>query len=429
MLVQFSFGNFKCFRRETTLNFVASRTKGYEYYSHQTPFKYSLLRSLVVLGPNASGKTKLFDAIKFMCDVVCPPNRYKNIPAYDYWQSTYDSFRLNTQASKDDSFFEAVFILDNIQYRYGFNLNKSKILSEWLYAKASREALVFCRDSDGITIKGKYINEKVFDTIKSAKMIADPVLLLSVLGTFNDPLSLKIVNFFKSITVLSANDLKPISVLNQDDAKKSIVSFLRSFDINIEDINLHEMEEDEIPDKIKALLKSSKSGRLYDGINTTHKVYNDLYEYSDTTTFSLENDESFGTNRLLSLSWPIIKSLREGSILFIDEIDSGIHTNIVKAIIMLFYMTKSKAQLICNTQNTSLLNSEIPDNGKKLFRKDQIYLVNKNRYGESELLPVTTFKNDLRSNLENIYLNGELTGVPYVQLVNLLNLIENSCNE
>lgn len=96
-----------------------------------------------------------------------------------------------------------------------------------------------------------------------------------------------------------------------------------------------------------------------------------------------------------------------------DEFDSGIHSYVVKAILEMFYKAPSSAQLVINTHNTSLLNSK-DENKKNLLRKDQIYITNKNRYGESTLMPVTEYRDKLLSNIEKNYLDGNLTGVPSV---------------
>ena len=164
-------------------------------------------------------------------------------------------------------------------------------------------------------------------------------------------------------------------------------------------------------------------GKVYDGFHTLHKVYNELYERVDSTKFSLEKDESFGTNRLLGMAWPIISSLRNGTLLLIDEFDSGIHSYIISKIISLYYNSSSTAQLIVNTHNTALLSAK-DEEGQKLFKKDNVYVVNKNRYGESSVMPITDYSNELRSNLEKYYLNGDITGVPYVDTESLLNEIQ-----
>ena len=89
----------------------------------------------------------------------------------------------------------------------------------------------------------------------------------------------------------------------------------------------------------------------------------------------------------------------------------------------MFYRCKTKAQLIINTQNASLLRYKTEDN-QKLFVKNQVYIVDKNRYGESTLTPLTDFSGDMRSNLETLYLDGDFGGVPYVSISSLMEYIQ-----
>ena len=430
MLIQFSFSNFKSFKDETILNLIAPNTAKYGYYTHKTNFNSSVLKTVSVYGANASGKTKLFEAFDFMKSVVCPPRGKDKIPVLDYWQTKYDSFRLNTCFSQENSCFEVVFTMDNIQYRYGFELNHNEIVAEWLYLKTKREINVFSRGLNAkITYNGKHFNAKVADNIISANMISSTASFLAILGAFNEPLATKIVDWFKDSIVISANDIRsslkyPIPVLADVNHREKIVSFMRAFDFNIEDINLHELPVSEIPEKIREMIgEDNLKGKLFDGINTLHKQYNELYEREKDVWFSMEKDESYGTNRLFALSWAIISSLRNGTVLFIDEFDSGIHPSISRLIVELFYRCDTTAQLIINTQNASLLNYETTDK-KKLFLKHQIYLVDKNRYGESILTPLSDFSNDMRSNLEKLYLEGDFGGVPYISIERLLKLIK-----
>ncbi len=434
MLVSFSFGNYKSFKDENKISLVAALADANNEYSASTPFDYSVLKTAAVYGANASGKSKLFDAVSFLRSVVSPPDKAKNIPAFDFWKRQYDSFRLSTIMAKEPSFFEAVFILEDIQYRYGIELNANGILDEWLYRKKERESLILSRkqDDDG-TLKmyiGKaYINEKVYSNVVAAGMVSSEVPLLTLLATFNDTLSKEIVQWFQQMMIVSANELvAPVAALEDENSKKEIIDFMRAFDFNIEDLTMHEINPDTIPEKIRSIIEADNlKGPLYDGVSTTHRLYNEHYEKVATRQFIMEVDESFGTNRLLRLSWPILCALKKGRTLLIDEIDSGLHPFIVSAIIKLFYQTANRAQLIVNTQNTSLLAYPIGyddnNNKKYLFRKDQIYIVNKNRYGESNIYPITHFQNNIRTSMEKMYLDGRLTGVPYVDIDNLTEII------
>lgn len=441
MLVSFSFGNYKSFKDENNLSLVADMTDTDQFYSVASPFEYSVLKTAAVYGANASGKSKLFEAIDFMRSVVCPPRNGKKVPVLDYWKGEYAPFLLSTDGVEKSSFFEAVFLMGEIQYRYGIELNSKGIIEEWLYRKNERESLILSRKTkdDGTpeTQIGKsYINQKVRSAVVSAGMVSAEVPLLTILATFNDSLCREIVAWFGRLTVVSANEMiVPVDELMDEEKKQEIISFMKSFDFNIEDMAMHEMNPDAIPEKIKSMMKEKPGkGVVYDGVATSHKLYNELYEKVGVRQMMMEVDESFGTNRLLRLSWPILRALKYGTVLFIDEIDSGLHPFIVTAIIRLFYKTGSKAQLIVNTQNTSLLSYPIgyEENGvdkKYLFRKDQVYIVNKNRYGESNVYPITHFQRHIRTSIEKMYLDGRLTGVPYVELDNIYDLIGHGSQE
>lgn len=435
MLVSFSFGNFKSFKEENNISFVAEQSESEGVFSVASPFEYSVLKAAAVYGANASGKSKLFEAFDCMRRLVCPPRNMNKIPVFDFWRAQFAPFRLSTVMTETPTFFEVVILIDDIQYRYGIELNGEGILDEWLYRKKERESLILSRkkqEGDKVETKaGKmYINNKIYASVVSAGMLTPDVPLLTLLATFNDELSKQIVAWFGRTAVISANDMiMPVEALLDESSKREIVEFMRSFDFNIVDMSMHEMSIDDVPDKIRSMISDEeKKGPVFDGVQTTHRLYNELYERAGVSQFMMERDESFGTNRLLRLSWPILKALKEGRTLLIDEFDSGIHPFIVTAIIRLFYKSDNHAQLIVNTQNTSLLSYPIgyEENGKDkkyLFRKDQVYIVNKNRYGESNIYPITHFQRNIRASIEKMYLDGRLTGVPYVELDNIYDLI------
>ena len=322
------------------------------------------------------------------------------------------------------------FMDSSISFNYingGVELNDKEVLNEWLYMKKQREINVFAREGSDIKFNKEQINVKVASNIVSAEMVSSTSSFLAVLKTFNEPLATKIVDWFDGAIVISANDIRsavPLQYLADEERKKVITKFMKAFDFNIEDMNLHEIRIEDVPEKVKAMIgEENLTGPLYDGISTSHRQYNELYERVGDVWFSLEKDESYGTNRLFWLSWAIISALEQGTVLFIDEYDSGIHPYIARQVVEMFYRCKTKAQLIINTQNASLLRYKTEDE-QKLFVKNQVYIVDKNRYGESTLTPLTDFSSDMRSNLENLYLDGDFGGVPYVSMNGLMDLIQ-----
>ena len=402
MLVSFSFGNYKSFKDENKISLVAELTDANNEYSVASPFEYSVLKTAAVYGANASGKSKLFEALAFFRSVVCPPRNAQKIPSFDFWKGKYDPFRLSTKSTEEPSFFEVVFILNDIQYRYGIELNANGILS--------------------VSAKDKNTGKEQHIKIETKSSLSDEDI---------ERIKKEAKEYEKEDKKAKENADKLNTAENFifSNCKKEIIDFMRAFDFNIEDFAMHEINPDSIPEKMRSIIgEDTLKGPVYDGVSTTHRLYNEQYEKVGTRQFMMEVDESFGTNRLLRLSWSILRALKEGRTLLIDEIDSGLHPFIVSTIIKLFYQTNNKAQLIVNTQNTSLLAypigyEENKKDKKYLFRKDQIYIVNKNRYGESSIYPITHFQRNIRTSMEKMYLDGRLTGVPYVELDNILDII------
>lgn len=406
MLVQFTFENYKSFRHETNLSMVASN-----YFKENTEDlvefdKYSLLRSAAIFGANASGKSKLFAAFNFMREYVLSSTlpRVNNLSTV-----VTDPFRLNTQTQHAPSMFEAIFIIDNVQYRYGFEVTQKEVVSEWLFRKVAKETLLFDREYQQIDYSQSDM-KKIKNLIKE-DMIRPEALLLSVLDQFNDELASKISDWFESLWfVLSSEDRYILDTLNNMEGKMKdkILKLMHEADFNLDDIII-KGNNSKMFDSFREYIPYNKTA--YKDIRTLHAVYDEDFIRVGDAKFSFVEDESNGTIKFFGLAAPIINTLERGSILFVDEFDAGLHPELISAIIKLFQSKESNpknAQLIFNTHDTGLLNS-------KLFRRDQFYIVDKNRYGESSLSSVAEFKVKSDSNMEKRYLEGRFGALPYLK--------------
>lgn len=120
-------------------------------------------------------------------------------------------------------------------------------------------------------------------------------------------------------------------------------------------------------------------------------------------------DESEGTQRLYSLVAPILDVLREGRILVVDELDSSLHTLLVRRLVSMFHdpnINQNGAQLIFSTHDTSLLDHS-------LFRRDQIWFTEKDRVQATHLYPLTDFSPRKNEAWERGYLGGRYGAVPF----------------
>lgn len=413
MLVQFRFDNFKCFKEETTFNVVASN-----YYRDKMENlinipQYALLRTAAIYGANASGKTKLFQAFNFMREVVLTSADTQS----NNWQRNYAPFLLDTYSVDKTSSFEVVFIMNGIQYRYGFELNNKRIIAEWLFRKRSKEIRILeYNDAGKLYYNERYINPKIVSNLVEAKMFRENSLVVSSLSIWNDSMSQDILNWFRKNNIISASlkTMAPriLSAIDRPRIKAKVLEFLRSADLGIYDVTPNEISADELPDEIRRMLPDEAiEGHLVAGISISHRKYDENYLPAGYTKLSLETDESYGTFRFLALAAPIIDSLETGSILWIDEIDNGLHYDLVKALISLFQSNDINiynAQLIINTHNISLIDEA------DLFRRDQIFIAEKNRYGEASLTPISEYRLRETSKIGKLYREGRFGGVPYL---------------
>ena len=433
MLIQFTTKNFKAFKEKATLSLIASNydkgTRETDNVYEHAKFNLRLLKSAVVYGANASGKSKLFEALLFMRRFVVTSSRESqkgdNIDV--------DPFRLDEDSEQMPTEFEVIFTHEDVLYRYGFEANKERIVSEWLYYRPkTKEIELFYRDGDDINTHDRNFSKG--NMVIKEGLVRDNALLVSVAAQFNDATCIAVIDWFKSIKTISGlheSSYKGYTMNRTKDPihKAQILNLLKAADLGIQDIQLQNLEIDKLPKGISDELKAKiiteineNKKELISDVLTTHKKYNSLKKAYDTVHFSLDDDESSGTKKFFALTGPILDVLENGDILVVDELDSKLHPNLVGKIVSLFNskeLNQKNAQLIFNTHNTNLLKED-------LFRRDQIWFTEKNKYGASKLYSLADFKSDsVRKSepFEENYIRGKYGAIPFLSSFDYLNEI------
>lgn len=419
MLVNFRVENFKSFKDYSEFSMEATKLKNLRESNAFEINNISLLKSAVCYGANASGKSNLLNAMEEMRSLV------ENSLSIEKMDKHYNQpFLLNSASKEKETIFEVEFVMDEILYRYGFAIGKTNnINNEWLYQKKlkphAREALLFERKNQTITLgnlfkEGKELEDK---TRQNA-------LFLAVVAQFNGEISQKVLHWFEQFNVLSNIKSKEFEhysfdKLEDEIFKENIVSLIKDADVGIYDIAKKKIPFDKIKkdnpkleDELPEFLINKLQEDGLSTVETTHIEYDEKNSFSKFRSFSLQM-ESDGTQKLLALSAPIIETLLNGEILIIDELDNSMHTDLVYAIVKLFNSQETNpnnAQLIFTTHDTNLLNQE-------LFRRDQIWFVQKDIYGASKLYSLVEYgKGKIRDDLalEKNYLDGKFGAKPYI---------------
>jgi len=407
MLIQFKVGNFLSFRDIVTFSMVASPIKEHLTTHVFKANKYfTLLKIGTIYGANASGKSNLFKAMSFMSSFV--ENSSKDSQAEE--EIDVENFRLSTETESKPSTFEMTFIQDSIRYRYGFEVNNFKVESEWLFqAVKQAETKLFQRNGKEYEIGDNFLEGKDLES-----KTRNNALFLSVVAQFNGKIAISILKWFKNMRVISGlkDNYAQVSkkLLEENKSKDLFLEFIKMADLGIEDIKF---EKKSIPElNLKSISKKSFifEASEVNEIQTLHKKYDQDQQFTEYESFNMNKNESQGTLKLFSLLGPVIESLLNGHVLVIDELDSRLHPLLTNFIIKLFNSCEHNihnAQLIFNTHDTNLLSN-------KVFRRDQIWFTEKDKYGASDLYSLVEYKVRNDASYEKDYLLGKYGAIPFL---------------
>jgi hypothetical protein len=424
MLIQFSVGNYRSFKERTVFSMVAANTKSKDPLINKNNVFHEennleLLTSTAIYGANSSGKSNLVKALAFMRQFVLTSASTpidSLIPV--------EPFQLSTETENEPSFFEIIFCIEHgIQYRYGFEVNNKKVISEWLFAiPKTKEARYFTREESAIDPSSKYFKEGK-GLIEKTRPNA---LFLAVAAQFNGETSLSIVNWFQQIAIVSGLDDTfyrgyTINQVSTGQYRNAIIKLVKDLDLDIENIEVNKLEKDRfrlppgITEVIQPLLiKNIEDNGLFT-INTIHQKLDQKGKSVGSIKFDMGNNESEGTQKAFFLAGPIISVLSLGNVLIIDEMEARLHPILTRNLIQLFNSIETNpkhAQLIFTTHDTNLLSN-------KIFRRDQIWFIEKDKFCASHLYSLAEIKiddNKVRNDasFEDDYLKGRYGAIPFL---------------
>lgn len=412
MLIEFRVKNFRSLRDEQVLSMVASSDKSLlDTHAADTGLKAvpHLLRSAAVYGANASGKSNLIKALQYMRGVVVESAALQPGQTFDRLQP----FKLDATSVSQPTEFEVTFILSGVRYQYGFAMNSQRIVSEQLLVfKAFKPQRWFERHFDAISGKDVY---EFGPSLKGAKNLWEGAtranaLFLAVAVQLNSEALRPVFEWFANRLVIF-NEQSPLSphfsvqMLKIEQQRKVICEFLRAADISISDIEVATKQA-----MVHTLNFDLATGKREDtaGEQAVDEVKFHHITDHGRAVFDLM-DESSGTRNLLFLTGPILDILNKGQTLVVDELDTSLHTLLVQAIVRLFHQSlvnTGGAQLIFTTHDTSLLDAY------GLFRRDQIWFVEKHPDQSSSLYPLLDFSPRKNEALERGYLQGRYGALP-----------------
>ena len=423
MLIQFNFKNFKSFREEVSLDLSA--TKIAEHEDHVVSIANDkLLKVAAIYGANASGKSNVYEAFDYMTYYVEESFKFgdeeetRRKANTEYIKVT--PFLFDNDSRNEETTFE-VFYVDNLEktgktYQYGFSLKADEVVEEWLYSKAKTarnnyKTIFYRKKGEDLEMNGfsKSHVENIKASLNKESLIVSLGAKLKVtkLKKVRDWfLNNQIINFGDPVENLFHSTVLPDDFVDSEDVQQNVVEYFGSFDDSIQDFKVEELpQEDE------------KLTRKQYTIDSLHKMAD-----GDGMAGIPLKQESSGTLKMFTL-YPYLKDVLEnGGTLFVDELNARLHPLLVRNIILTFLspeINTLNAQLIFTTHDIWQFSNE-------LLRRDEIWMVSKNRDGLSELYSLADFKdeegNKVRRDeaLAKNYLTGNYGAIPALKPMKML---------
>lgn len=421
MLIDFSVTNYRSILERQTLSMAAS-----SYFKELEALNTfdvglvekvpRLLRSTVLYGPNASGKSTLIQALKFVQGRVL--NSQKESQAGDAIDTV--PFKLTADSRAADSEFEVTFVERGVRYEYGFRCNRERFTEEWLFAyPLGRAQKWFHRVFDPEAGKDVYKFSKSFEGDRKrqdwkAQTRANALFFSTAIQLNNEQLKPAFDWFKQRLKVIdSAHNLGAGYTADRckDDAvKRRLIEFINSADLSVADIRLEElffsteMLPKELPVAVREELVRGMTGKKMPARVTF--IHNDI-QTQEAIEFD-ESEESDGTRALFAFAGPWLDVTDNERVLVVDELDTSLHPLLVHHLVKRLHHEGTKAQLIFTTHDTTLLS-------QKLLRRDQVWFMEKDASRATRLYPLSDFSPRENEAVERGYLNGRYGGIPFLK--------------
>lgn len=398
MLVEFSVSNYRSIGDEQILSLVPSE----QYLNNIIENgKYKALNAIGIYGNNASGKSNVLNAIELLEKLL-----YLSARSNSTTKLPYQPFLLRKGYELKPTKLEIIFIFDEKRYRFGLEYNQNEIFREWFYCKEAKlmEVMLFERQVDIIDVSSEYKGspELINAAIEATR---DNSLFISTCDMLNVAGAKLIFKWFDKVVSINGikterEEITTVHLWENQKYKNKIKEYLSLLNLGINNLDI--------------LITKNKLFTEFKTI-TVHQSYN---EQGNTTTqsrsWNLDEHESEGTKKAFHLSGPIIRTLSEGGVLVIDEIEAKMHPMMTINSINLFLSKATNpygAQIIFATHDTNILTY-------CKLRRDQINFVEKNNWEATEIYALSDFRYfDERSehpdvDKEKRYFEGRYGAIP-----------------
>ena len=441
MLIRFSVENFLSFEDKQELTMIpAKRIRGNKKHAISTG-NLSLLRAATIYGANASGKSNLIEAIRFVKYIIT-----KKIPN----DSTKMYCRTKKENETKETRFEFEFYKNKKYYAYGISLNLHQqiVLSEWLYElypKNSGQNMLFERETQlkriEIGLELSETDKMRFETYKIDFEDNNSSLFITEMNRNKRISSDSKLLFFRNvyewfkddlITILPDQLITNFEYFYGNEGNSTINEIIEAFDTGISKVKIEKVSITDFKEKVSSNVaekliesfnskfeESEEKSTVVMSMRTPNAFYNIKGERGEEpviTTIMLEHgnafsdfefhEESDGTRRLFDLLDILINN-EKNKVYIIDEMERSLHPKLTFRFIELFFdlLQENNTQLIFTTHESTIMNQH-------LLRRDEIWFVERDSTNASHLYSLDRFKQRYDKKLSKAYLEGRYGAIP-----------------
>ena len=395
MLIQFSVENYLSIKDKVVLSLLSSRDN--EHPNHLIADETNrYLKSAVIYGANASGKSNVLNAFWLMVNYVLTSHNqqlHKTIAR--------SPFKFDPETPARPSSFEVIFTTEGVRYAYGFSVTDKAVTEEYLYYYPNgRQALIFERKNTKDFRFTVDVDEQ--NTLK--ERTSANKLYLSVASNWSYAKVIPVLEWFASCQIITKNSVADAygieaEQLKNDDYRRVIASMLRVADLGIQALQMR--DSDPAPSQRSDIFAN------IDAIHTVHDANGNACSYALNMA-----EESDGTNSYFKLIGVVKKTLDQGTLLVTDDMDAHLHPLLARHLVSLFDSAEFNpkgAQLIFTSHSTNLLDLD-------LLRRDQIWFAEKGEQtAATDLFSLYDFSVRKDMKVEKGYLIGRFGAIPFIK--------------
>jgi AAA15 family ATPase/GTPase len=420
MIINFSVSNFRSIKDKIILSFEATSDKNLEeYYVVEPRAGLRILKMAIIYGPNASGKTNVLRALDFLRKIVLEPFASKD-KTFNFLPFKFDSV-----TPKQPTEFELEFFYRKTRYWYKVKLSPVAVLEEELFFSRTKRSLLYARTTDmakqltsikfGSKVK---VSKSTVEILQGNTLWNNTVLGGFMKTNIQIPEIKDVVDWFREKLLQPVSGLLPLELITSNLLEENIVSkenlikLLRQADFAIENI---EIKKEEIEDEtLLGMLKKMEHARAA-GVEKQDNSFfflKKIFQHKiKSGIYNLEfEEESNGTQRFFGLAGLLLKTLKDGNILPIDELEASLHPDLIRHFLLTFLVNSKNSQLIATTHHRELLLE------REILRRDVVWFTERKPNDQStEMFSLSNFDTSVirkQSSIYNFYKAGRFGAVP-----------------